>query len=270
MRRIVVASDLSERSDRAIERALRLSSELGAACRVVSIVDNSLPEDLASELKVSTEKRLRDLLDAHKGRQAEIDVRSGDIAAGVLGIAAETEADLLVLGLHRRRAFMDTVRETTVERIVALSRRPVLLVHDPVNAPYSRVLVPVSYSTACASAISAARRIAPEAELSPFHALHVPFSGLTGGKLSDLAHAVRRETEELAREWMATHAVSGEAPEIVAGSSHQVMDRMLQSVMPDLMAIGAHTRSGIGFHRIGAFAAELIREPPVDLLVTRA
>ena len=64
--------------------------------------------------------------------------------------------------------------------------------------------------------------------------------------------------------------MAGTPPEIIAGSVHQVLDRMMANFKPDLLAIGAHTRSGIGMHRIGAFAAELIREPPVDLLVARS
>ena len=41
MKRIVVATDMSERSDRAIERALKLASDINARCTVVSIVDET-------------------------------------------------------------------------------------------------------------------------------------------------------------------------------------------------------------------------------------
>ena len=270
MKQIVVATDLSERSDRAIERALRLSLELNAACTVASVVDDSLPEELASDLKASATKRLRELLDAHKGKAAEVDVRAGDVTAGVLGVAEEFQADLLVLGMHRRRVFMDSVRETTMERIVAMSRQPVLLVRDPVNAAYAKALVAVSYSRACASALTATGRIAPGAEVSAFHALHVPFTGLTRGDSSDFERAVRHEAEELSRDWQAANSVPGGPPEIITGSIHQVLDRMIHNVQPDLLVIGAHTRSIPGLHRIGAFAAELIRDPPVDLVVVRS
>lgn len=270
MKRIVVATDMSERSDRAIERGVKLSHELNAECSVICIVDDALPEEIASEIRSRKETRLRATLDAHGGETAEIEVRIGDVVPSVLGYEDEKDADLLILGLHRKRAFMDTVRETTMERIVAMSRRPVLLVRSPVITPFSRVLVPVSFSRACAAAIATAGRVAPGAEFSTYHALHVPFAGLTGGELSDLAKAVRRETQEMSDSWQENHRMASAPPEIIAGGVRQVLDRMMANFKPDLLAIGAHTRSGIGMHRIGAFAAELIREPPVDLLVTRS
>ena len=62
MRKIIVATDRSERSDRAIARALRLSSELNAECVCISIVDDSLPQALAAEMKASAESGLRSML----------------------------------------------------------------------------------------------------------------------------------------------------------------------------------------------------------------
>lgn len=270
MKKIVVAADLSERSDRAIERGLSLASASGATCTVVSIVDDANPKGLASQIRKSTEKQLRLTLDSHGGKAAGLDVRVGDIAAGVLGLTLEHDADLLVLGLHRPRSFMDAVRETTMERIVALSRLPVLLVREPVNAPYARVLVPVSFSRECAAAVMSARAVAPNAVLSVFHALHVPFAGILGGLGSDMEKWSRNEAEDEALAWHAKYGMSGELPEVVTGGIFQVLESKMQSDEPDLLAIGAHTRSGLGFHRLGALASGLIRNPPTDLLVARS
>ncbi len=270
MKRIAVATDLSERSDRAVERALSLCAQLNAECTVISIVDESLPHDIASDTRASIETKLRAILDARKAPDAQIDVRIGDVVPGVLGIATEANADLLVLGIHRRREFMDAFRQTTMERIVALSTLPVLLAHDPVTGPYTQVLAAVNFSPACAAAVSHAARIAAGADIAKVHALHVPFAGLTGGTASTMEKAVRREAEELAEQWRTHYGVPGEGAEIVTGSFHMVLDRSLRKYAPDLLALGAHTRTGPGFHRLGGLAAELMRDPPVDLLVTRA
>lgn len=269
MKRIVVATDMSERADRAIERALKLASDIKARCAVVSIVDATLPQDMATELRGMTERRLRKMLDAHNGRQSELDVRIGDVVPGVLGIASEMNADLLVLGIHRRRKFMDAVRETTMERILTLSDFPVLLVRDPVNGSYGRVLVATNFSRACAAAMIAAGSMAPGAEINSIHALHIPFVGLTGGTSSVMAKAIRRETEELARTWHISHGISGKMPDIVTGGIHEVLNRKIKSFEPELLVLGAHTRSGLGWHKLGTFAAEIFRNPPVDLLVAR-
>lgn len=41
---ILAATDLSTRSDRAVQRALRLSAKLKLPCRIVSVVDNDMPD----------------------------------------------------------------------------------------------------------------------------------------------------------------------------------------------------------------------------------
>ena len=268
MKHIVVATDMSERSDRAIERAVRLAANAGARCTVASIVEDALPEDLAAQLRESTRARLRDMLDACGAPDADIQVHVGDIVPGVLAVALECDADLLVLGIHRQRAWMDAIRQTTMERILTLAPRPVLLVRDAVTSNYERVLAAVNFSRACAAAVTAARQIAPDADLACIHALHVPFSGLSGGRDTAMAKAVHREAAGMAEEWRVRHELS-DIPEIVTGSFHDVIGRRLRDFKPQLLALGAHARAAPSFHKLGSFAAELIRNPPVDLLVAR-
>jgi nucleotide-binding universal stress UspA family protein len=269
MKHIVVATDMSERSDRAIARALRLARETGGKCTVTSVVEDALPEDLATQLCESTHARLRAMLDAQDAPEADIRVLVGDIVPAVLSVALECEADLLVLGLHRQRAWMDAVRQTTMERILTLAPRPVLLVRDAAAGQYERALAAVNFSPACATAVKTARRIAPDATLVGMHALHIPFSGLTGGTDSPMANAVRREAAEQAEEWRGRYNLPIDMPEIVTGSFDEVLQRRLRDLQPQFLAIGAHTRSTLSFHKLGNYAAELIRNPPVDLLVAR-
>ena len=41
----------------------------------------------------------------------------------------------------------------------------------------------------------------------------------------------------------------------------------MHSHNPDLIALGAHTRSGLSPYTLGSFAANLVRHPPTDLLL---
>lgn len=267
MRKIVVATDLSDRSDRAIARALRLSSELNAECVCISIVDDSLSQALAAEMKARAESSLRSMLNDGGAVDVPIDVRLGDVVPGILGLAVEHDADILVMGLHRRRNFMDSVRETTMERVVAMSSRPVLLVREPAVRAYEKVLVAVAFSRACARAVSAANRIAPGAEVSSFHALYIPFMEMTGGDRSPMARVALADTEKLAADWTRQYGLLGTPPEVSIGDFRAVLDRRIATVHPQLLAIGAHTRSGIGLHGLGSSTAALMRDPPADLLV---
>jgi nucleotide-binding universal stress UspA family protein len=129
--------------------------------------------------------------------------------------------------------------------------------------------VPVCFSPACAAALVAADAIAPGAELTALHAWLAPFAGLTGGAGSDMARAVEAETRALAADWAGRLPAGLPAPRLEQGGVVEVLERELAAAAPDLVAIGAHTRPGPALHRLGGFAAELIRRPPCDLLVTR-
>jgi nucleotide-binding universal stress UspA family protein len=166
---------------------------------------------------------------------------------GVPAHAAEIGADLLVVGLHRPRSFLDALRETTMERLVRLSAMPVLLVRNPVDDDYDKVLALVSFSPACAAALRAAAELAPGVRPDAIHAVYVPFGGLTGeGPGSAMARAVIAEAEAAATAWRAQWGIAAEDVNLslVPESVTQLMQRKLAGTDYDLLAIGAHTRSG--------------------------
>jgi nucleotide-binding universal stress UspA family protein len=270
---ILAATDLSTRSDRAVQRALRLSVKLKLPCRIVSVVDNDMLDDmLADRVKDVTQWLDRFIGSlAVAGQVVTSSVVAGDPHQAILDQAEAHDATLLVLGLHRSRPFVDLFRDTTMVRIVRGSLRPVLLVNDPVDHDYARILVPVSFSPSCAAALRVARTIAPNAELRSFHAVPIPFQGLTGdGPGSDMARELCRKATKERDAWTATLDPST-LPceiEIISGGRSETMARMAAG-RPDLIAVGAHTRSGFSPNVLGSFVTDLIVRPSCDVLVAR-
>lgn len=268
---IIVATDLSDRSDRAVDRALHLAEASGATCHVVSVVDDALPVELSKQLSTGVEEHIQSALETQKSSvKVEVTILRGDVAEMLIRFAHLHDADLIVLGLHRRRTFLDSMRETTMTRIVAASPTPVLLVKNDVTESYAKALVPVSFSPSCAGAFKSAAKTAPGAKITGFHALHIPFRGLTGGEDSDMARAVMAEAEQARENWMKEQGLGSDVtpPEIIPGAVRIVFDQKIREEKPDLLAVGAHTRSGLAIQKLGGFAAELVRDPPVDLLIS--
>lgn len=271
---ILVATDLSIRSDRAVQRALRLGRAMGLPCRIVSVIDDDLPSDLLSKRRAEVAARLSRMVDhaSAPGQDVSCEVITGDVDAAVLAEAEAQDAALLVLGLHRARPLQDLIRETTMVRIVRGTRRPVLLVRDPADHDYARALVPVSFSRSCESALRMVRAIAPSAELHAFHAVPIPFSGLTGERPGGaMARALCAEATAERDRWLATLG-NGPSPagiEIISGGRAEIMAR-LAAEGPDLIGVGAHTRSGFVPQVLGSFVTDLIATPPCDVLVARA
>jgi len=273
MKTILVATDLSGRSDRAMKRAASLADAHGARLIVVAVIDEDLPKSMAD---AQAEQARAALLSEYGDRKAasaiETRVVIGDPHRDIHAIAAETDADLIVLGLHRSRPFLDLFRETTMERLVRMSERPVLIVRDLGAGLYSRILVPIDFSPASEAALRAAANLCPNAKLTLFNSYHVPFKGLRGGELSSSeSDAFLRDVQSERRRWLKDAALPDSLPEIelIDGSIRQVLDQKIAVGKPDLIAIGAHGRASLAPGIVGSLTRDLKRNPPCDMLIAR-
>jgi len=266
---ILIASDLSERSDRALQRGLRLAKEVEARVTVTSIIDDATPEAFAGDLVQRGQAHLEACVQAlNMDVPCEITVERGDPLTRLVELASSDTFDLLVVGRHRSRGLFDGLSTTTVENVVARSRTPVLMVVAPAAEAYARVLAPVSFSAACHQAVTLSRDLAPDASFKIYHAWLAPFEGLTGGKGSSYARAVQHETEREAASWAVGLPAGLPDVELVQHSVGASLHGQVQAFSPDLIAIGATTRA-LSFAGLGSFSAELVRDPPADLFVAR-
>lgn len=257
---IVAASDLTPRSDPALARAMALAAARGAALRAVTVLPEGDGSDDSAESAAAALRAALARLPGAARTDWTVETLRGDPAAAVAEAARAAEAELLVLGLHRPRPF-DALRQTTMERILALAPCPVLLARDPPAGPHARVLALTAFSPACAAAVRAARTLAPGAELRLLHALRVPLADLLAPERAEAAAA------EAARAWAAALPPDLPAPLIVEGDLHGLLAVALEDERPDLLALGASTGPEPG--ALGHYVRDLIRDPPCDVLVAR-
>lgn len=271
MPHFIVATDLSDRGDRAVHRAILLAAERKARLMVLSVIDDALPAALAGPLRQAAEAELKRIAGSFRqAAAAELDfvVVSGDPAHAVAEAARTAKADLLIVGRHRDRPFADLFRQTTVERIVALADCPVLLVATAPDGPYRSVLAAVDFSPASAAAVEHALALAPDAAHSGIHIYHVPYRGLMPG---DSNPAFLHEAEHEEARWRQTVAAdTARLPiRLVEGGVQSELIQAIASARPDLVVLGAHGRNTLSTRLLGSVAAMLIREPRCDLLIAR-
>ncbi len=273
MKTILAASDLSARSDRAIRRAATLASAHGARLIAIAVVDEDLPRTLADAQAELAKAELTSAFGEHAiAEGAEFNVVVGDPLRDIHRAASEANADLVVLGMHRARPMLDLFRETTMERLVRVSERPVLIVRDMGTGNYERILSPVDFSPASEAALRAAAIVSPDAELQAIHAYHIPFQGFRGGQVSSAeSDAFRSEAKGELDHWLAKAELPGSTPqiELLDGSVNQVLLKRIAEFKPDLIAIGAHGRASVAPGMIGSLTRDLKRNPPCDMLVAR-
>ncbi|MGC9368941.1 MAG: universal stress protein [Paracoccaceae bacterium] len=275
MKHLLVATDLSPRADRSVARAFELAGKLGARLTLLTVVDDALPDDMAHQMKSSAEARLDQFAASHKGAEKvrhETRAVIGDPVGTISAVAATEQADLLVLGVHRARPFLDMLRETTMERIVRLQDCPVLLVTDPVDHPYNTVLAALDFAPASTHALCLAAELAPDAALHGVHVVHIPYKGYSpaAGAASTAAPFLReaRDSYTLWRDQATLPEKLGEV-DLIEGAAVSVVTTRAANLGCDLLAIGAHGRVGGAPAFLGSLANDLIRNPPCDLLIAR-
>ncbi len=276
MKTLVVATDLSVRSDRAMHRAFRKARNTGAKLIAVHVLDDALPEEMRADLHAKAEARM-DRFCTELGAGVEFEVRTpaGDPSTDLVRCVEIEAADLLILGTHRPRPFLDLIRETTMQRIVRLTSCPVLLVRDSVDHGYQKIVAASDYSPASTAAAMIAHALAPTARIYPVHALHVPYAGRLGASPSTreaLETPFLREAESLGRVWEANIDLPQDQLEDVdvePGAPYPVLAAAVQRIGADLICVGAHGRVGAAPSILGSVASDLMRDPPCDVLIAR-
>jgi universal stress protein E len=180
VRDILVGTDLSPSSERALGRAIGLAARFHARLTVLHVVDDRLPDDIADALRLRAEQSVRAQLAADSsaaGLDVGVEIAIGDPFAEILTQAWRRRADLIVMGMHRKAPLKDLFRGTTVDRVLRRGDIPVLVVQGEPSKPYHRVLVAVDLAIGSRRALEFALRLVPNGEFHVLHAYEVPFAG---------------------------------------------------------------------------------------------
>jgi nucleotide-binding universal stress UspA family protein len=282
--KILVASDLTPRSDRALSRGFMLARELKGELRVVHVVRADLPEEFrahAVEWAKSALQRETDRLGEETGIKATVEVFAGHPRSDIARLATSGAADLLVLGIHdQSQPGPKAFQETTAGNVLKSSLTPALLVRDEAETPYRRVVVGVDFSMLSRAAIRQALQIAPAADIHLVHAYHIPFQGFLGSDnfRSQFAYRQRLELDAFLKEEMGDlerrlrelGCVPGSLlTTIQEGDPREVLRSSCKHAEADLLVIGTHGRAGIARALWGSVAADLFNDPPCDVLAVR-
>ncbi len=122
IRRILVPVDGSDSSLTALQPAAELASLFDADVVLVHVVDPESPSAPLPQL----EKAQEILREA--GLKAEVEVRQGDAATGILAVAEQQSVDLIALATHGRSGMSRWVLGSVAEKILRTSTLPMLVV----------------------------------------------------------------------------------------------------------------------------------------------
>lgn len=261
---VLLASDFTARSDRALGRAIQLAEEKQGKLVIAHVLEKRAKVDEEDVLH-----RLRADL-PEDAANAELIVRAGSAPKALEAIAAERGSDLIVTGVARYNSIGDYFLGTAVDHIIRNAERPVLIVRRRPIAPYRRLLVATDLSDCSRAALLAAAALFPEADVTLVHAFHVPYEGWI--KSADVKADVRAEAQEALDAFLASIdpalLVRVDA-RLVEGETGTVITQELGRAEADLLVLGTHGRSGFAHATIGSQAEGILSVVNADVLMVR-
>ncbi|WP_027135423.1 universal stress protein [Geminicoccus roseus] len=279
MKRLLLATDLSPRSELALARALRLARQHGAQLRVCHVVDDALPAHLAEAQKAAAETILQERIQTLGGDVAatvSLAIAAGRPEAVILQEATASGAELIMLGVHHGVA-PTMFRGSTAERVIRQGRLPVLVVRREAEADYRQAVVGIDFSLHSLWAARAAFRVAPAATFHLVHSYMAPFPVFLAGDVRSEAREMHtRELDRMIDEELTAFLarLGDQLPPqqrlTVQGPATEVLLHVAGRLPADLLVIGTHGRTGIAHALLGSVAEDLLLQAHCDVLVAKA
>ncbi len=287
--RLLVATDLSGPSLRAVDRAFELAREHGAACTVIHALGMDLEGawrellgEQAETVSARAVERQSEALERlvsehgrHHGVRVEVRVVPG-FATDVVPKCAETlDAALVVVGAHGHGFLQRVLLGSTSSTLLRKCRQPVLVVKEPTRGPYRRALVPVDFSPGSETAIRFVRQAMPRTELVLLHVFEVPLESILrlGGLPDDVVGQYRIDARQLALarlHELADRVGLGPADyrtAVVHGNAtRQILSQQRHDAC-DLVVMGKHGTHVTEELLLGSVTKRVLAESRADVLV---
>jgi nucleotide-binding universal stress UspA family protein len=282
-KKILLATDLSARCDRALDRAVSLAAAWKAQIVAVHVMESDTVRVMNGADPVPSWRRPPDPKKLAEGRiRSEIRelspdflvaIETGDPAEAIMRTAQTQGCDLILTGVARDEPLGRFVVGSTVDRLVRRSSVPVLVVRKRGQRPYRYVVVATDFSEPSRHALEAAVRFFPSQRLTIFNAFDAPMSAFAG---DPEAHRQQfRDAAAKAGEVYLEHSDlsgwQGGKPQVLleCGEPDQLLHDYAQEKDVDVVTVGSHGRSALFQVLIGSVARRLISTLPCDVLVVR-
>ncbi|MGH6711418.1 MAG: universal stress protein [Bradyrhizobium sp.] len=279
-RKILLATDLSARCDRALYRAAMLAEQWQSSLIVLHVVEGrelSIPDAAG----LPSWRRPPDPLDiARKHLLVDVDalptrptmrIAEGNPAEVILCSADAERCDLIAIGIGRDESLGHFLLSRTADRLFRRSPVPLLVVKDRPRRPYSNIVFATDLSDASRYALETTARLFPGQRLTIFHAYRPPSERITE---SALHRTYRTEVEQEVRVFLARvekSALGWQPPRVLIedGAPNFLLRDYVREQEVDLLVLGTHGRNPFFEIFLGSTAKAIMDDVPCDALVIR-
>lgn len=272
---LLLATDLSARCDRPLERAKQLADEFSVPLVALTVFDapqapgDVLPWQGGDAGRERDQAAARaELAREFAGARLEVSQRfaTGPAANAILDAASSLPGALVITGASQHDTIGDLLLGSTVEKLARGLAQPLLVVRQRMRGPYRNILVATDFTPASRLALETAATLFPQRRITVFHAHDAEL-------LADDEGGSNAPRAELARFLDGCALPPGARglvdPVIGEGEPASQLARHVVDNSIDLAILGLHEESALMRLLTGSRSQQLLQEVACDTLLVR-
>ncbi len=279
MQDVLIATDFSTRSDRALRRATLLAQMTSSRLTILHAVDDDQPIRLIEAEKQEAMRLLSALaatVEQADKVSCDVDIALGDPFQAIVETAEKLDSKLIVIGPHRRDLLRDIFIGTTAERTIRNSSRPIVMANAVPSGQYQRIVVATDFSDCSANAILTAKSLGlfDAAKVAAIHAFDSAAKGML--RRASVSNDVLLEYEEEEAQLAAAEMQQffskidfkpdKQITQPIKSTAADLIQSCARTESADLVVIGTQGKSAMRRLFLGSVASELLSESKVDVL----
>jgi len=282
--RILLATDLSSRSDRAQDRAASLAKQHDCELIVLHVLESPNKYNSIRRIpflpflnynKRAIEKARRRLLNDMSGMHAHADImiEEGEPHEIIMRVAEKRNCDCIVTGVARNEILGRHTLGRTVDRLLGKSGISLLIVNERYRGPYSRIAVSADLSPASKQAIETAAAWFPGGALAIVYPFTAPKSH-AADNIDDyqeqMRQVARRDLTNFISAIDMTEDQRARLNKIIEhGNEAGVLKDFIRVSDTELAVIGSPLQGFLSYAFFGNHARRIISSLVCDVLVVR-
>ncbi|MGI9534200.1 MAG: universal stress protein [Thermodesulfobacteriota bacterium] len=281
MKNLLIATDLTPRSDRALYRAFKLAADYNYNLHILHVVDEDLPDKIADMVRNDAIESLEEQIRPYKRKiknKVNIKVAIAKHYEAILSEAEKIKAKVIVLGTQKDITLKEFFIGSTAERVIRSANIPVLVVKSASQKKYKRVLVAIDFSVYSRKCLEFATDFFPNEQIYLVHSYNIPYKHIIGS--SYISKKVKRDqnkqfVDKLNNEmskFLSTIDKNTDNLNIIIkeGPVLARLNNEIKKIKADLFIMGTHGRTGVSRAFLGSVAESMLITTKCDVVLLSA